>query len=140
MYSGQIAADGRRYATGLGPTVAPNGAGKPVTHGTLDPVLADLGDLLEELVADLGDLNALLNRSVADGVTNSTTTVTSATAAFTQADVGARVSGAGIPAGATVATVSNGTTVVLSAAATASASSVALTIERTLAKLVGTHS
>lgn len=136
MYSGQIAADGRRYATGLGPTVAPNGAGKPVTHGTLDPVLADLGDLL----ADLGDLNALLNRSVADGVTNSTTTVTSATAAFTQADVGARVSGAGIPAGATVATVSNGTTVVLSAAATASASSVALTIERTLAKLVGTHS
>ncbi len=129
MYSGQIAADGRRYATGLGPTVAPNGAGKPVTHGTLDPVLADLGDL-----------NALLNRSVADGVTNSTTTVTSATAAFTQADVGARVSGAGIPAGATVATVSNGTTVVLSAAATASASSVALTIERTLAKLVGTHS
>ena len=129
MYSGQIAADGRRYATGLGPTVAPNGAGKPVTHGTLDPVLADLGDL-----------NALLNRSVADGVTNSTTTVTSATAAFTQADVGARVSGAGIPAGATVATVSNGTTVVLSAAATASASSVALTIERTLARLVGTHS
>ena len=129
MYSGQIAADGRRYATGLGPTVAPNGAGKPVTHGTLDPVLADLGDL-----------NALLNRSVADGVTNSTTTVTWATAAFTQADVGARVSGAGIPAGATVATVSNGTTVVLSAAATASASSVALTIERTLAKLVGTHS
>ncbi len=129
MYSGQIAADGRRYAAGLGPTVAPNGAGKPVTHGTLDPVLADLGDL-----------NALLNRSVADGVTNSTTTVTSATAAFTQADVGARVSGAGIPAGATVATVSNGTTVVLSAAATASASSVALTIERTLAKLVGTHS
>ena len=129
MYSGQIAADGRRYATGLGPTVAPNGAGKPVTHGTLDPVLADLGDL-----------NALLNRSVADGVTNSTTTVTSATAAFPQADVGARVSGAGIHAGATVATVSNGTTVVLSAAATASASSVALTIERTLAKLVGTHS
>jgi hypothetical protein len=57
-------------------------------------------------------------RSVADGVTNGTTTVTSATAAFTAADVGRPVSGTDIPANTTIASVTNGTTVVLSQAAT----------------------
>lgn len=67
-------------------------------------------------------------RSVADGVLNSTTTVTSATAAFTAADVGSQVIGTGIPVGATIASVTNGTTVVLSAAATATSSGVSLQI------------
>jgi len=67
---------------------------------------------------------------VTDGVTNSTTTVTSATAAFTANDVGAPISGGSIPAGATIASFTNSTTVVISAAATASASGVSLTIGR----------
>ncbi|MGP8160421.1 MAG: phage major capsid protein [Candidatus Dormibacteria bacterium] len=68
------------------------------------------------------------SRFVADGVTNATTTVTSATAAFTSADVGSFVTGVGIPAGATIASVTNATTIVLSAAATTTATGVTLTI------------
>lgn len=70
-------------------------------------------------------------RTVADGVTNSSTTVTSATAAFSSFDVGAAITGAGIPGSTTIASVTNATTVVLSAAATATASGVSLTITRT---------
>lgn len=70
-------------------------------------------------------------RTVADGVLNSSTTVTSATAAFTSLDVGATITGTGIPVAATIASVTNGTTVVISAAATATSSSVSLTITRT---------
>jgi hypothetical protein len=69
-------------------------------------------------------------RSVADGVLNSTTTVTSATAAFVAGDVGSYITGTGIPAGATIASVTNGTTVIISVAATATASGVSLTITR----------
>jgi hypothetical protein len=43
------------------------------------------------------------SRFVADAVLNSSTTVTSATAAFTSADVGSFITGAGIPALATIA-------------------------------------
>lgn len=67
-------------------------------------------------------------RTVADGVTNSTTTVTSATAAFTSADIGRPISGAGIPTGATIVTVTSATAVVISSAATASASGVSVTV------------
>lgn len=70
-------------------------------------------------------------RSVADGVLNSSTAVTSATAAFVAADVGAVIAGTGITPGTTIASITSGTAVVLSAAATATASSVALTITRT---------
>lgn len=73
----------------------------------------------------------LAARSVADGVTASSTTVTSATAAFSSLDVGATIVGTGIPALATIASVTNATTVVISAAATATATGVALTITRT---------
>lgn len=66
----------------------------------------------------------------ADGVTNSTTTLTSATAAFVAGDFGKSIIGAGIPAGTTIAAVPNATTVVLSAAATATASGVSFTIYR----------
>lgn len=66
-------------------------------------------------------------RSVKDGVLNSTTTVTSATANFVAADAGRPVTGTGISNGTTIATVTDGTTVVLSAAATATQSGVTLT-------------
>jgi plastocyanin len=63
-------------------------------------------------------------RSVSDGVTNSTTTITSATAAFTAEDVGRAISGStDIPAGTIIASVTNSTTAVLSQAATGSHSS-----------------
>lgn len=72
-------------------------------------------------------------RTVSDGVTASSTTVTSATAAFISADVGAAITGTGIPGSTTIASVTNATTVVLSAAATATATGVSLTITRTTA-------
>ncbi len=68
------------------------------------------------------------NRSVGDAVTVAGTTLTSATAAFTFADVGRSVSGGSIPAGATIASVQSGTSVTLSAAATAAASGVTVTV------------
>jgi hypothetical protein len=70
-------------------------------------------------------------RSFVDGVENTTTTLTSATAAFVAGDVGRLVTGAGIPTiiGSPstytyIASVTNGTTVVLSQAATATATGV----------------
>lgn len=68
--------------------------------------------------------------AVADGVTNGTTTITSATAAFTAADVGAPISGTDIPAGAYIAAYTNPTTVTLSAAATGSGAARAWVISR----------
>jgi len=73
----------------------------------------------------------LAARTVADGVTASSTTVTSATAAFNSNDVGATITGTGIPALATISSVTNATTVIISSAATASASGVSLTVTRT---------
>lgn len=70
----------------------------------------------------------ITGRAVADGVTNGTTTVTSATAAFTAADVNCAVSGTDIPAGAYIVSVTNGTTIVISAAATGSHTGNTLTI------------
>lgn len=69
-----------------------------------------------------------VTRTVTDGVLNSTTTVTSATASFVASDVGSLVIGTGIPTGTTISSVTNATTVVLSAAATASASGVTLQV------------
>jgi Phage capsid family len=68
------------------------------------------------------------SRFVGDALLNSSTTVTSATPAFTSGDVRSFVTGTGIPAGATIAPVTNATTVVLSAAATATGSGVTITI------------
>lgn len=70
-------------------------------------------------------------RTVTDGVLNSSTTVTSATAVFTANDVGATITGTGIPAAATIVSRTNATTVVISAAATATSSGVTLTITQT---------
>lgn len=72
--------------------------------------------------------SAYANQVFNDGVLNGTTTVTSATAAFVAGDVGKRISGGSIPAGATIASVTNSTTVVISAAATGSATGVTLTL------------
>lgn len=84
-----------------------------------------------------GPTNRLVNgsfeqgftRVVTDGVTtNTSTTLTSATAAFVTYDVGLPISGTGIPAGTTIASRTNATTVVLSQAATATNTGVTVTI------------
>lgn len=77
--------------------------------------------------------NEILYRTVADGVLNTTTLVTSATAVFNADDVGKPISGTGIPPGATIASVTSATNIVLSAAATATATGVTLTIGVALA-------
>ena len=59
-------------------------------------------------------------RTTADGVTNGTTTVTSATMAFTGADVGKDITGSNIVAHSVIVTVNSGTSVVISIAATGS--------------------
>jgi hypothetical protein len=68
-------------------------------------------------------------RTVNDGVLNGSTTVTSATAGFVAADVGRVVTGNGIPNGTTISSVTDGTTIVLSTAATATATGVTLTFQ-----------
>jgi hypothetical protein len=72
------------------------------------------------------------SRTVTDAVTtNASATLTSATAAFTAADIGASVAGVNIPTGTTIQSVSNGTTVTLSANATASTSNATVTFGAT---------
>lgn len=68
------------------------------------------------------------SRSVDDGVTNSTTELTSATADFTLFDVGNPVTGDGIPDGTVIASWVSATEVEMSQAATASASGVTITL------------
>ena len=83
------------------------------------PYMATAGDYV------LADTSS---RSVADGATNTNTTVTSATAAFTAADVGRLITGGTIPAGATITVVGSATSVTISAPATATATAVTLVI------------
>jgi hypothetical protein len=67
-------------------------------------------------------------RTVTDGATTiASVTVTSATAGFDARDLGSTVTGAGIPAGATIVAINSPTSVNLSAAATATATGVSLT-------------
>ena len=75
-------------------------------------------------------LNASGPRQFTDGVTNTTTTVTSAAGASfaTMGDIGRPISGAGIPAGTVVQAVASATSVTISQPATASASSLTLTL------------
>ncbi len=71
-------------------------------------------------------------RSFTDGVTVSgTPALTSATAMFSSTDQNKVITGAGIPAGTWISSVTSPTAVVLSAAATASASGVSVTIHGT---------
>ena len=67
-------------------------------------------------------------RIVTDGVLNSTTLLTSATAAFNVGDISRPVSASGIPAGTTIVAVASATNVTLSAPATASTSGVTVTL------------
>lgn len=119
--------------TGLGVVAKPGAA-------TVAEVIVAPGQVLEVNVGDAIGYNygvwavvpaAGLGRSVADGATNTNTTVTSATAAFNNPlDNGAIIAGPGIPSGTTISSVTNGTTVVISVAATATATGQPLTITR----------
>ena len=66
-------------------------------------------------------LFAAITTTFASGVTNSTTTVSGLSGMATATHVGWGISGSGIPSGATIVSITNATTVVISAAATASA-------------------
>ena len=120
--------------------------GRPSLDGTVNPfTYAGTSVTSWELACTAGEIATLGlsvvameeqagSRSVSDGVTTNTdATVTSATAAFTDADVGKRVTGTGIPANATVASVTNATTIELSAVATATDTGVDITIGTALA-------
>lgn len=77
-------------------------------------------------VVDYGTRNT---RSVADGVTtNASATLTSATAAFTSADVNNPVSGTNIQSGTTITAVNSTTSVTMSKTATASGSGIYVTL------------
>jgi hypothetical protein len=68
-------------------------------------------------------------RTVTDGATTSgNKTVTSVTAAFSASDVGSAISGTGIPAATTIASVESATSVTTSANSTATATGLTLTI------------
>jgi hypothetical protein len=71
-------------------------------------------------------------RTTADAATtNTSTTVTSATASFVAGDVGAIITaGANLPTNTVIVSVTNGTTVVVSQAATATGTSLALAINK----------
>lgn len=81
--------------------------------------------------ADARSSYSSAGRSVVDGVLDGTTTLTSATGAFSGADAGRSVTGRGIAEGTTIAAVTDATTVVLSRAAPASGTGVAVTLGRT---------
>lgn len=73
-------------------------------------------------------------RTVTDGVTATDTSLASAAADFTEADIGKDASGAGIPDGAYITAVaSDGSSATLSAATTATATSVSVVIGKALA-------
>lgn len=141
---GSVAAFGTQFVTDWASVLPNAGTGLGVVAkpgaATVAEVIVAPGIVLEVNVGDACGYNygawsvipaAALGRTVADGATNTNTTVTSATAAFASpADVGAIIAGPGIPSGTTIASVTNGTTVVLSAAATATATSQPLTITR----------
>jgi hypothetical protein len=93
--------------------------------------------LSKSLNAAGGTAIAPANRTVTDAVTATSTALTSATADFTAADVGAVVAGAGITAGTYIASVTNATTVVLSAATTATATGVTVAIGAARANATG---
>jgi hypothetical protein len=71
------------------------------------------------------------DRSITDGVTATDFTFTSATAAFTDSDIGRHIDAPGVPAGAVILSVTSATAVDLSEATTASATGVHATIDGT---------
>lgn len=103
-------------------------------YGLFDASLNVLGVTVDDTVtawaANIVKTLALGAR-VRDGVTTNTSpTVTSATAAFVAGDAGKTITGAGIPAATTILSVQSGTSITLSANATATASGVDLSWAR----------
>lgn len=86
-------------------------------------------------IAKLQSFVRYATRTVSDGATtSSSTTVSSATAAFTSSDVGASISGGSIPNGATIVSITSGTAVVISSSSgITTGTGVALTITQTAA-------
>src|SRR5450631_517163 len=103
--------------------------GERSAKGAIDTELANVnqGLLWKHM---FGSISASVGRvSSADGVTtNASKNISSATAAFTQADVGRTITGTGIPALATIASVSSSTAAVTSANSTADGTGIAFTI------------
>lgn len=109
------------------------------SYGYSLPALPVVGQYIRMTVVDNGtntvtitwaERHAVTYRTASDGVTtNGSRTVTSAAgAAFTAADVGQGIFGTGIPADAVISTYNSATSVTISAAATATGSSIALSI------------
>lgn len=121
--------------------------GVPSTSGTVVPatfagchvasweIACQQGAIATLGVTFAGMSGHLGSRQVADGTsTSASTTVGSATAAFSRSDIGTPITGTGIPAGAVIVSVAtDGTSCTLSAAATATGSGVTLTIGTPLA-------
>jgi hypothetical protein len=78
--------------------------------------------------AIIGSFQVPGDRVVTDGVLASSTALVSATANFTSADVGSKVTGTGIPTNTTIASVTDSSHAVMSAAATATSTGVTVTI------------
>lgn len=127
--------------TGLGLTFQ---IGKPDVSGTVQPfTYAGCKIAKWELAGKVGEIatfgvdlvakREILVRTVADGATNTNTTVTSATAAFTDDDIGKPISGTNIPAGTTITAVASATSVTISQAATGTGTGITLTIGVALA-------
>lgn len=127
------------YNVGNGQVAAQ--AGEPVLSFNMEAQYNDSGVDTSEMYPSFSDTTGTIvarpfmfqmrrtpTRVVTDGVLNSTTTITSATAVFKATDVGVRITGTGIPAGTNIATYVSPTQVTLTQAATATASGVTLTI------------
>lgn len=99
-----------------------------IKRGTYTLQICDLDLLIHEMCLGGTLFTDVATRTFTDGVTATDTSLHSATAAFTSADVGDTVSGTGIFAGTTIASVTNATTVVLSHATTATGSGVSITL------------
>ncbi len=90
---------------------------RPV-RDALEVFMAPRGGIRTVLPGGIGDLIVTAPGSFTDGVSNTDTSFVSASAAFTAADTGSVISASNIPLGTTIASVTNGTTIVLSAATT----------------------
>jgi hypothetical protein len=150
MFGGSVITGAGPYTNTLTPSDLPSftvQVGRPAVGGTVQPftypgmkvnkwtVSAAAGQIAT-LMLDMAGTTEIRVRTVADGVTTNTSpTITSATAVFTQDDVGKPISSgtAAIPATATILSVTNATTAVLSANATATTAANTFTIGVALA-------
>src|SRR5204863_4091759 len=97
---------------------------RPVA-AALPTFVADRGGIRLVQPPSLGSISSITRvGQFTDGVTNTDTSFVSASAVFNAGDAGKPIVGTGIPAGTIIATVTNATTLVLSAATTATATGV----------------